>query len=52
MLLSQWAAYTLESGLPALTEAEEAAAVRLTIDRFHTWAVRGWWSYQPEGDTP
>ncbi len=37
---------------PPLTEVEAQAAVRLTIDRFHAWAVRGWWSVQPDGDTP
>lgn len=36
---------------PALTEIEAQAAVRLTIDRFHAWAVRGWWSVQTQGDS-
>lgn len=35
---------------PPLTEIEAQAAIRLTIDRFHAWAVRGWWSISTEGD--
>lgn len=37
---------------PLLSETEALAALRLGLDGFHAWAVRGWWSLNTPGDNP
>lgn len=32
------------------TPDEEAAFLKLGLDKFHHWAVRGWWSLSNRGD--
>ena len=35
---------------PTMSAEEEAAFLKLGLEKFHHWAVRGWWSLSDRGD--